>query len=438
MAFSFKGGVHPPDMKELAKDSAITRLPAPDVVYIPLSQHIGAPAKPIVKKGDEVKMGQKIGEAGAFVSCHIHSSVSGKVKAIKDMLDPLGRYVPTVVIENDGKDTPEYLEKHEDPLSLSKEDIKNISREAGLAGMGGATFPTFVKLSPPPEKKIDTFILNAAECEPYLTADYRLMIEMPDEVIDGSLMFAKGYDTEKAWIGVEKNKPDAIAVLQEKASGKDISIGELKVKYPQGAEKQLIEAITGRQVPSGCLPFDAACAVQNVGTAVALYEAAKLGKPLYERVVTVTGPLVKNPANILARIGTPYRDLIEAAGGTTAEPGKVISGGPMMGLAQKSLDVPVTKGTSGILVFPGDMAVRDEEVACISCAKCVDICPVRLMPTMLAQNSRLQRWEEAQKLGALDCIECGSCQYICPSHRRLLDRVRRAKAEIMAMQRKGK
>jgi electron transport complex protein RnfC len=264
------------------------------------------------------------------------------------------------------------------------------------------------------------------------------MVEMPDAVVEGSLMFAKGYEADTSWIGIERNKPEAIELLEDKVSSKDIGVAELKVKYPQGAEKQLIEAITGRQVPSGGLPFDAGCAVQNVGTAVALYEATKFGKPLYERVVTVSGSIVKNPVNVLARIGTPYRDLLEAAGGTEIPPGKIISGGPMMGLAQKSLDVPVTKGTSGILAFPGEMAHRRPEVACISCASCVDICPVRLMPIRIAENSRIENWEKANSLGANDCIECGSCQYACPSARRLLDRVRRAKSEIAAMNRKGK
>ncbi len=438
MAFTFKGGVHPKEMKELSEGSALRKAPVPEKVFIPLAQHIGAPAKPIVKKGDEVKMGQRIGEAGGFVSCHIHSSVSGKVIDVKPMMDPLGRYVPTVIIENDGKDDKEYMDEHEDFMALSQEEIKNISREAGLAGMGGATFPTFVKMSPPPDKKIDTFILNGAECEPYLTADHRLMLEMPEEVAAGTALFTKGYGEARGWIGIENNKPDAIEMMKKYARKYNLEVADLKTKYPQGAEKQLITAITGREVPSGSLPFDAGCAVQNVGTAVALYEAVRFGKPLIERVVTVSGIGVKEPVNLIVRIGTPYQDLIDLAGGWKTEPGKIISGGPMMGMAIARTDVPVTKGTSGILLFPKEMATKAPELPCISCSMCVDICPARLLPTTIAQNAKIERWDEAENLGALDCIECGSCSYICPASRRLLDRIRRAKAEINLLKRKGK
>ena len=308
---------------------------------------------------------------------------------------------------------------------------------AGIAGMGGATFPTSVKLSPPKEHPVDVVILNGAECEPYLTADYRLMLEKPEEVVLGTLMLKKAVGAKEAWIGIELNKPDAIEIMKKFGAKHGVEIAALKTKYPQGAEKQLIDAVKKREVPSGGLPFVSGCLVQNVGTAFALYEAAKLGKPLIERVVTITGTIVNNPANLIAKVGTPYGELVELAGGLKEEAGKVISGGPMMGLAQKTLDVPVTKGTSGILVFPKEMAKKADEVACVSCAMCVDICPMRLLPTTIAQNARIKNWEEADNLGALDCIECGSCSWICPSSRKLLDRIRRAKTEIMAIKRKG-
>jgi len=426
-------------MKELSDKVALRDAPVPERVFIPLSQHIGAPAKVVVNKGDTVKMGQKIGELSAFVSCNIHSSVSGQVFKIEKMLDALGRYVDHVIIDNDGKDTKEYLPEHENPLELTAQEIKTIAGEAGLAGMGGATFPTFVKISPPDNKPVDTIILNGAECEPYLTSDHRLMLEMAEDVIIGGLLFMKAMNASKLYIGIEKNKPDAIEMMKKFAPKYDnVEIAELITKYPQGAEKQLIDAVAKKEVPSGGLPFDTGCSVQNVGTAKALYDAVRFGKPLIDRVVTITGTIVTNPVNVIARIGTPYSFLLDAAGGTKEEAGKVISGGPMMGLAQKNLDVVVTKGTSGILFFPRSQSLRRTEQPCISCGKCVEICPMRLMPTVIAQNSRLERWDIAEKNNALDCIECGSCSWICCAAQPLLDRIRRAKSEIQLIKRKGK
>jgi len=437
MAITFKGGVHPPESKHYTEDKPIERIPAPEVVYVLLSQHIGAPAKPIVKRGDVVKKGQKIAEAAGFVSANIHSPVSGKVKAIDRIPHFLGSHSQAIVIENDGEDTPaEELEPHPDWQSLSPEEIKNIVAEAGIVGMGGATFPTHVKLSPPKEKPIHTVILNGAECEPYLTADHRLMLENPDEIVEGALIIKHALGAERVIIGIENNKPDAIETMRKAAEGKGIEVAELKTKYPQGAEKQLINALTGLEVPSGGLPFDVGCYVQNVGTAKAIYDAVVKGIPLIERVVTVSGLAVKEPKNLLAPIGTKLSELVDACGGTSGEVGKVIMGGPMMGLAQWTLDTTVTKGTSGLLLFPPEMASVGEETACISCASCVDVCPMRLLPTSIAHNAKYGRFEIAGKLGAMDCIECGSCVFVCPANINLLHYIRWAKLELRKMAKK--
>ncbi len=437
MAVTFRGGVHPPEGKHYTRGVPIEVLPAPEVVYVPLSQHAGAPAKPLVKRGDTVKLGQRIGEACGFISANIHSPVSGKVRGVEDVPHFLGGFSPAVVIENDGADTPACeLEPHPNWEELPPEQFPKIAACAGLVGMGGAMFPTSVKLSPPQDKPIDTVIINGAECEPFLTADHRLMLEYPEHIVEGALMIKRALSAKRLVVAIEDNKPDALEAMRKACSGRDVEVVALKTKYPQGAEKQLIKAITGREVPSGGLPFDVGCYVQNVGTAKALRDAVVDGKPLVERVTTVTGLAVAQPKNLLVRIGTPIARLLEACGGAKEDVGKVIMGGPMMGLAQWSLDVPVTKGTSGVLFVPRRDVKPLPEGNCISCARCVDVCPMRLMPTQIAHAAKHERFELAKSLGALDCIECGSCAYVCPANVKLLHYIRWAKSEIRKASRK--
>ncbi len=437
MAITFKGGIHPLECKHLSESKPIEVLPAPDKVFVLVSQHAGAPAKPLVKKGDDVKLGQKIAEAAGYISANIHSPVSGKVVKIEDVPHFAGGLSSAIIIENDGQDAlAEELESHSKWQELEPSEFAKIASEAGIVGMGGAMFPTAVKLSPPKDKKINIVIINGAECEPYLTADHRLMLEYPERIVEGAEMIKYALGAKRLIIAIERNKPDAIKTMIKSAKDKDIEIAPLKTKYPQGAEKQLIYALTKHTVPSGGLPFDVGCYVQNVGTAMTLRDAVIDGKPLYERVVTVSGPIVNEPKNLLARVGTPFRILLETSGGTNAPIGKVISGGPMMGLTQWSLDTPVTKGTSGLLVLPPEKGKIGFEKPCISCANCVDICPMNLMPTQITSAAKFEKFDIAKKLCALDCIECGSCSYICPSNINLLHYIRWAKWEIRQMQRK--
>ncbi|HOM43185.1 MAG TPA: electron transport complex subunit RsxC, partial [Bacillota bacterium] len=409
------------------------------VVVIPMQQHIGAPCEPIVQAGDEVKVGQKIGEAKGFVSVPVHSSVSGKVAAVEPRLYSGGMAVPCIVIENDMQNTiSDQVVPKGDISVLSAEDIKNIIKEAGIVGMGGATFPTHVKLAPPPDKNVDTVILNGAECEPYLTSDHRLMLEHPENVVFGLQALMKALGVKKGYIGIETNKPDAIEKVFEAARGiEDIEVVALKTKYPQGAEKQLIYACTGREVPSGGLPADAGVVVNNVGTAAAVATAIKTGMPLIERIVTVTGEGVNNPKNLLVKIGTSFRDIIEQCGGLKGKVGKIIAGGPMMGITQFSLDIPAIKGTSGILVLSEEEARLPEPSNCIKCGKCVETCPINLMPVNISMYSLANRYDEAEALNAMDCIECGSCSFVCPAKRPLVDSIRVAKREILARRKKA-
>lgn len=437
MPVTFKGGVHPEKSKHHTEHKPIEKLPAPENVFVLLSQHTGVPAKPIVKKGDAVKMGQKIAEASGFISANLHSPVSGKVAGVVDVPHFSGKFGPAIAIENDGQDTPA---QELEPVSNWQEQpavfFPNRARDAGIVGMGGAMFPTSVKLSPPQDKVIDSVIINGSECEPYLTADHRLMLEYPRDIIEGAMMIAQALDAQNIFVGIEDNKPDAIETMRKSANGKNIKVVPLKTKYPQGAEKQLIKAIVGREVPSGGLPFDVGCYVQNVGTAKAIRDAVVEGKPLYERVVTVSGRSVREPKNLLVRIGTPVSELLKAAGGPKEEIGKVIIGGPMMGLAQWSFDVPVTKGTSGVLFFPPESARQCEETPCIFCASCVSVCPMRLLPTFIAKAAKNEFFDMASQLGALDCIECGSCAFVCPANISLLHYIRFAKAEMRKTQKK--
>ena len=429
---TFKGGIHPPDKKELAAKAPITDAKAPKIVVIPLSQHIGAPCNSVVTIGQEVKKGQVVGEPSAFVSSPVHASVSGKVVAIGEFPNAMGRMINSIVIENDGKEEWTQLKDTPDYMSLSPEELREKVKAAGIVGMGGAAFPTVVKLSPPKEKPIDAVLINGAECEPYLTADYRLMIEKPKEVVEGLKVLMKILNVQKGYIGIEDNKPEAIAKMKEVVAGESsINIITCEVKYPQGAEKMLIKAVLGREVPPRALPMDVGVVVQNVGTALAIYEAARFGKPLIERVVTVTGEGINQPKNLNVRIGTKIADLIGECGGFKEGVAKVISGGPMMGFALSSLDVAVTKGTSGVLVIPEEIVSHTEEFGpCIRCSRCIDICPMGLMPSMLSVLSEKGMYEEAKEYNLFDCFECGSCAYVCPSKRPIVQLVRLAKSMV--------
>ncbi len=406
----------------------------PSEVAIPLSQHIGAPNEALVKPGDRVELGQKIGEADAFVSAPVHSPVAGTVKEIVEVPNFTGAEVMSVVITADA-DQPEFQNKPGKDLdTLTDEEIRAIAREAGLVGMGGAAFPTHVKLTPPKDKPVDTIIINACECEPFLTCDHRLMLERGDDMIAGARLLKTAVGAGKVIIGVEANKMDAVDTLRSKATGlSDIEVEVLEVKYPEGAEKMLIFALTGRKVPPGKLPSEVGCLVHNVGTAVALFEAAAWGKPLYERVLTVTGPGVREPGNLLAAIGTHIQALIDACGGFVGNPVKLVTGGPMTGWAQPDAAASVVKGTSGIVVLTSDMVELGEEAECVRCSKCIEACPMFLSPNFIVQAAKRGQWDKAEMWGALDCFECGCCSFECPAFIPHIDYIRKAKAEIAVL-----
>ncbi len=429
---TFKGGVHPPEFKELSRGKKIEKMPAPKEVIIPLSQHTGSPAKPLLGPNDKVKVGTKIGEAVGKISVPVHSSVSGTIKELRHYPHPvLPKPVLSYVIENDGEEViDESIKKRENYLSLSNEELLNIIKEAGIVGLGGAAFPTHIKLSPPPEYKIDTLIINGAECEPFLTADERLMQERPEDIVEGARIIAKILKVSQVIFAIEENKPEAVKEIEKASRNLEGSkVVVLKTKYPQGAEKQLIKAVLDREVPRGGLPFMVGVLVQNVGTSVAIYEAVKEGKPLYERVVTITGPGIKDPKNVLVRIGTKLADVIEYAGGYKEDRVEIISGGPMMGIAQPTEDTMVIKGTSGILVLKEPEKIYPES-SCIRCASCVEVCPMGLVPTELVRYAQRDKFDLAEEWGILDCMECGSCAYVCPSHIRMVQWIKYAKNEI--------
>ena len=432
------GGVHPSENK-LSREQAIEVLALPDTVTVLLSQHIGAPAVAKVAKGDKVLTGQLIAEAGGFVSSNIHAPISGTVTAVDLTVNGAGLRQPAITIKREGDEWAEGIDLSKDIVRESKLEPKEIVAKiqaAGIVGMGGATFPAHVKLSVPPGKKAEFLIINGVECEPYLTSDHRVMLERGEELLVGVSILAKALGVEKSYVGIENNKPDAIAHLQKlAASFSSIEIVPLKVQYPQGGEKQLIAAITGREVPSGALPIDVGAVVQNASTAVAVYEAVQKNKPLIERVVTVTGKRVKSPKNLLARVGTPISTLLEAAGGLPEDARKVINGGPMMGRAMVNLDAPVTKGTSGVLVMSGEEAERQPASQCIKCAKCVSACPMGLEPYLISKMSRRQMWEPLETEHIADCIECGCCMFTCPANLPLLDYIRLGKAKVMGIMR---
>lgn len=435
MAKSFRGGVHPDDRKRYTATKAIEVAPLPQKVVIPTRQHIGAPCSPVVKVGDLVKKGQVIAEAQAFVSSPVHASISGKVAEIADYPHPVFGTCPSVVIESDGLDEwAEGLPLNRDWKSLEVNALKDIIRQSGIVGMGGATFPTHVKMAPPPEKPIDAFILNGAECEPYLTADHRVMLEMADRVVTGIQIAMKVLGVKQGFIGIEENKPDAIAVMQKAAASSGIEVVPLKTKYPQGAEKTLIKVVVDREVPSGGLPMDVGVVVQNVGTVVAIADAVEKGLPLVERVTTVTGGAIAEPKNLLLRIGTTFAQAIELCGGFKEQPAKIIMGGPMMGMAQTKVDQPIIKGTSGILALSAADVNAGEEKPCIRCGRCVDACPMGLVPSMLSILGQRNLYQVAkEEFDLLDCVECGSCVYVCPAKRNIVHYVKLSKAQNAAM-----
>jgi electron transport complex protein RnfC len=426
--FTFKGGIHPPYRKELAKDRPIQTAVVPDQIIIPLVQHIGVPCAPIVETGDVVKEGQVIGKSDAFVSAPVHASVSGKVKRIERAPHPLGQKVLSVVIEPDGEGARAYMEPMgDDAAKLDPAAMKGRVKEAGIVGLGGATFPSHVKFSPPKDKPIDTLIVNGCECEPYLTADHRLMLERPKDVLQGSRMIGRILGARRIIIAVENNKTDALEALGMGWETDGMEFAVTHTKYPQGGEKMLIKAVIDREVPSGGLPMDVGTVVSNVGTAVAVCEAVRDGKPLIDRVLTLTGDAVKNPGNWLARIGTPVGTVIEQAGGVTGKVGKLILGGPMMGIAQSSYDVPVIKGTSGILLLLEDDYMKEGHLPCIKCSFCVQACPTGLIPSRLSMLAEAEAWDKMEEYGVDDCIECGSCTYVCPSKRPIVQLIKTAK-----------
>lgn len=427
------GGVHPAENK-FSAGHKIEVLPVPEQVSVPIAQHIGAPSEPVVNKGDEVKVGQLIAKSTGFVSANIHSPVSGTVLKVDEILDASGYKRTAIIINTNGDEWDESIDRSDNLVTeitaTPEEIIKKVS-EAGIVGLGGATFPAHVKLSVPPGKTCEVLILNGVECEPYLTADHQLMMEKGDEIMVGTQILMKALKVDKAIIGIENNKPDAIKHMSELATKyPGITIQPLKVQYPQGGEKQLIDACIGRQIPSGKLPIEVGAVVQNVGTTLAVYEAVQKNKPLFERVVTVTGKSVTRPSNFLARIGTPLNQLIEAAGGLPEDTGKVIGGGPMMGKALSSIEVPITKGSSGILIMPKEIAKRGKTEACIRCSKCVSVCPMGLSPYLLMTVSDKAIWDRAEEEKIMDCIECGSCSFTCPANRPLLDYIRLGKGKV--------
>lgn len=436
--FFFRGGIHPHGHKELTSSSPIQTAPLLDKYYVILQQHIGAPPNLVVKDKDLVKKGQMLAEPGGFVSAPVHAPTSGEVKLL-DWHSSSGVKLPAVQIDADGADewAPDI---HPCPDWENREPAKlreKIAR-AGVVGMGGAAFPTAVKLSPPPNKKIDVLILNGAECEPYLTADHRLMLESPEKILQGAAILAKVLGVKTVLLGIEQNKPDAIAKLSGLAKSGGVTVVPLRVMYPQGAEKQLIFALTGRKVPAGGLPMDVGCVVQNVGTAAAVADAVVEGKPLIERVTTITGSPVVRPGNWRLRIGTTLAEALTLTGGIKSQPAKLLLGGPMMGHAQTSLDTPVAKNSSGILLLSHDEVAQYGSQACIRCGRCVDVCPMSLMPGPLSVMIESERFELADYAHATDCVECGCCAYVCPSLRPLVQHLRRGKAEIIAKRKKGK
>jgi len=434
---TFKQGIHPEYNKELTKDKPLKNAKRPEQVIIPIKQHIGAPLKVLVKKGDQVDLGQKIADGDSFVCAPIHASISGTVKEIRKVTDPGGNTVNAVVIEAAEEDTLNSgLEKYDNLDNLDPDQLRNIIREAGIVGMGGAMFPTHVKVSTPDDKNVDYVILNGAECEPYLTVDHREMVERPESIIFGLKALMKASGAPKGMIGIEDNKPEAIESMKDAAKNEEtIEIKALETKYPQGGEKMLIDALISREVPAGGLPLDVGVVVNNTSTAAAVADAIRDGKPFYERSISITGRGINSPQNLVFRIGTTIGELVEQAGGLKENAAKVITGGPMMGVAQKHLNIPAVKGTSGILVLVADEVEDFDPSPCINCAKCVDACPMFLMPTQLVNYAKNEMVDKLEEWQVLSCIECGSCSFVCPAKIPLVHHLRLGKAQVMAKKR---
>lgn len=446
---SFRGGVHPDEHKELTENLPFETMDVPEEVYLPISQHIGRPAKPLVKKGDDVVEGQVIAEADGFISSPVHSTITGKVKNISKAPHASGFPKESIIVQKPKSKPPKEGEEAEpeeppkpvrmevlNPETVSAEDIKKRVQEAGIVGQGGAAFPTFVKFSPPEGKTIDFILINGAECEPYLTRDYRFMLERTEDVVQGLQLIMKAAGVDRGVIGIENNKPEAIKKISEVCEKYPaIDVQPLKTKYPQGAEKMLIEAITGRRVPPGKLPLDVGVVVQNVGTAIAVLDAVTKGIPALTAAVTVTGGGITTPKNLIVPIGTPIQAVLDYCGGLKPDAKKVIVGGPMMGVAQYDLSAPVMKATSGILALSAAEVSVQEETACLRCGKCVDVCPIDLVPTKLARYAQMERWEEAENEGVTVCMECGSCAFTCPAHIPLVQWLKLGKQKVMTLQR---
>lgn len=436
---TFKGGVHPYEGKELSESKPVSVLQPKGEMVFPLSQHIGAPAKPLVKAGDQVLVGQKIGEPGGFISACVISSVSGTVKTIEPRMVANGSMVPSIIIENDGKyQTVKGFGEDRDPKSLSKEEIRDIVKEAGIVGLGGAGFPTHVKLTPKDESKIDYIIVNGAECEPYLTSDYRMMLEEPENIVGGLNVILQLFDNAKGVIGIEDNKPEAIKKLTELVKDEPrITVCTLLTKYPQGGERSLIYAVTGRKINSAMLPADAGCIVDNVDTVISIYNAVAKTTPLIRRIVTVTGDAITTPQNYSVRTGTSYTELLEASGGFKTEPEKVISGGPMMGQALFNLEIPVTKTSSALTCMTKDEVAKHAPSACIRCGRCVSVCPSHVVPQMMMDAAENSDMEKFVKLDGMECCECGCCTYVCPAKRPLTQAFKEMRKVVAASRRKA-
>lgn len=435
--FTFKGGVHPSENKVQTENEAIQTFDAPKMVHVALLQHIGAPLNALVKPGDRVLKGQKIADSEAFMSAPVHSSVSGVVKKIEFLPFPLSGKVNTIIIENDGEEEVAELTTIKDWKTAPKEDLLAMIREKGIVGVGGACFPTHIKLNPPKDVTIDTLVMNGAECEPYLNADNRLMLEDPKSIVEGIKIIMHILGVKNAKIGIENNKPEAIASMIKASEGDNgIEVCPLKTQYPQGGEKQLIKAILDREVPSGKLPSAVGVVVQNTATAALVYEGIVKGMPLIEKVVTISGKAIKKPMNLKVRIGTMFRDMLDYAGVEREEVDKLVMGGPMMGMAQHSEDVPVVKGTSGLLALTTAETNPCKAKNCILCGKCIGACPMGLEPLMYAKLAKFNQWEEMGKYKLMDCISCGSCSYICPANRPLTEAINIGKAKLRAIPRK--
>ncbi|RFZ78124.1 electron transport complex subunit RsxC [Lacrimispora amygdalina] len=436
---TFKGGIHTYEGKELSENKPVQVLQPKGEMVFPLSQHIGAPAKPLVAAGDQVLVGQKIGEAGGFISACVISSVSGTVKTIEPRMVANGSMVMSIIVENDGKyQETEGFGKERDPKALSKEEIRDIVKEAGIVGLGGAGFPTHVKLTPKDETKIDTIIVNGAECEPYLTSDYRMMLEEPDSIVKGLNIILQLFDNAKGVIGIEDNKPEAIRLMTELVKDEPrITVCPLKTKYPQGGERSLIYAVTGRKINSSMLPADAGCIVDNVDTVISIYNAVAKSTPLIRRIITVTGDAITNPQNYNVRTGTNYAELLEASGGFKTEPEKVISGGPMMGQALFNMNIPVTKTSSALTCMSKDEVALNAPTACIRCGRCVNVCPSRVVPQMMMQAAVRSDIDAFVKLDGMECCECGCCAYACPAKLPLTQAFKEMRKTVIASRKKA-